>query len=214
MRHDRPVDRRPALGGHAVQGKVFPGDVPGGVEVRVEREAASFTGEKALVLAVGACREPTLRAALACLPRIDGLDAATSRFGFVFEKGLELFVTPSVMPAPLALAALLSGGADAFEVLQHDHGPFADHLHDPLGEGVVAIAPEPLLPMPEAPKMALGGGSAFGLEIAFEPEVPFFDLLPACLAQEHIPGRDRRPVDAKINADNLSRRDERLVGQG
>ena len=52
MRYDRPVDRRPARGGHATLSKVFPGYVPGGVEVRVERKAASAADEKALVLAV------------------------------------------------------------------------------------------------------------------------------------------------------------------
>ena len=214
MRYDRPVDRRPAQGGHAVLSKVFPGYVPGCVEVRVEREAAITAGEKALVLAVGSCCKPTLRATLAGLSRIDGLDAATSRRCLIFEKGFELLVAPPMVPAPLALATLLGGGANALEVFQHDHGPVAGHIYDPLGEDVVTIAPEPLLPVPDAPKMAPGGGSAFGLKIAFEPEIPFFDFLPASFAQEDIPGRNRWAVDSKIHADGLSRRGKRLVRQG
>ena len=214
MRYDRPVDRRPARGGHATLSKVFPGYVPGGVEVRVERKAASAADEKALVLAVGSCCISALRATLACLPRVNSLDAATSRFGLVFEEGFELLVAPPMVSAPLALATLLGGGANALEVFQHDYGPVAGHIYDPLGEDVVTIAPEPLLPVPDAPKMAPGGGSAFGLKIALEPEIPFFDFLPTSFAQEDIPGRNRWAVDSKIHADGLSRRGKRLVRQG
>ncbi len=213
MRYDRPVDRRPAQGGHAVLGKVFPSYVPGGVEIRVERKAAIAADEKALVLAVGSCCKPTLRATLAGLSRIDGLDAATCRRCLIFEKGFELLVAPPMVPAPLALATLFGGGADALEVFKHDHGPLAGHVHDSFGKNMVAIAPEPLLPMPDAPKMAPGGGSAFGLKIAFEPEIPFFDFLPACFAQENISGRDRWTIDAEIHADSRSRRGKGLVGQ-
>lgn len=214
MRYDRPVDRRPAQGGHATLSKVFPGYISGGVEIRVKRKAASAADEKALVLAVGACCVSAFRTALACLPRIDSLDAATGRLGLIFEKGFELFVAPPMVSAPLALTTLFGGGADAFEVFQYDHGPVAGHIHNPSGEDVVTIAPEPLLPMPDAPKMAPGGGSAFGLKIAFEPEIPFFDFLPACFAQKLVSGRDRWSVNSKIDADSLSRRKKGFVGQG
>jgi hypothetical protein len=73
---------------------------------------------------------------------------------------------------------------------------------------VVAILPKPSPPTRQLFQMPLGRLRAFGLEFALEPEIPLFNFLPFSLPEKTGVGRNSRSVDAEINPDNATGRNE------
>jgi hypothetical protein len=86
FRHDRQVDRRP-VSFRLAEGKVFPGYVPGAVEVGVDLISARLAPEEGLCRAVAPMHMSALAATLAGVPGIDGDHDVACRFRLVFMYG-------------------------------------------------------------------------------------------------------------------------------
>ena len=192
--------RRPDTLGHAKGAKVFGPDIPGRVEVGVEREAARPATEQRLCLSVGPVGVSASRAGLAGLPWVDNDDPGAEPFRFVFDKGPQLLEAPAVEPPALFLAGLCSF-ADIGQVLQNDGCPGGSRGDDVFGEDVVAVAPESSLASREDFKAAFGRLGSFGLKFAALTENPVFGVFPPAFSEKFAIAGDRRAVDPEINAD-------------
>jgi hypothetical protein len=206
--HDRQVDGLPANIGLADAGKVFPDDIPGAVQVGIDLVSALSAPKDGLRRPIAAMHMPTLAATLAGVSGTDGLHDRADGLGFVGDKASKLGIAPPVMATPLAPTSLLGARADLGQVLDHDHATRSRALDNPLGENVVAIPPKQSLSAAHFLQMPLGRFRAFGLEFALEPEIPRFNLLPFSLPEELGVGCNSRPVDAEIDTNNATGRNE------
>jgi hypothetical protein len=187
---------------------VFPGDLPGTVKVGVDLVSARLAPKEGLRRAVAPMHMSTLAATLAGVPGVDGLHDRADILSFVGGEASKLGIAPTVMPTPLAPPSLLGACADLGQVLDHDHAARPCALDNLFGENVVAIPPKQSLSAAHLFQMPLGRFRAFGLEFALEPEIPRFNLLPFSLPKELGGGCDGWSVDAEVNPDDATGRNE------
>ena len=171
-------------------GKVFSGDVPGGVKVGVKLKPALLAPEHRLRAAVGAVNMPTAGAGLGCVAGVHPSHGVPLRFCLILQEGAELGEAPGVQAAVGLPAPLFSPAPDVHQVLHHDGSAGGDRINDAPGEHVVAVPPEAVNLPGQFAQVAFGRGGAFGLEVATEPEVPVVYFPPATGAEEMVVGRD------------------------
>ena len=201
---DRRVDGAPAGIGCTNLGKVFPSDVPRGVEIGVHHVSAFAALECRLRLAIPTMRVRTPSTTLTRVPRIDNLNLAAQIFGLVLDKGAKLRETPRVMPPPMLATALLCTGTNLREILQDDNAAGTHALNDPLAQNVIAVAPKPFADMADFFQVPLCRLRAFGLQPANKPEIPLICFFPPSLAEEHRVRGNGGAIDSKVYAHDVS----------
>jgi len=204
MRHDRPVDRRPASVGCTNAGQVLRGDVSGANEVGVQSEAAIPAAELGLGATIVAIDAPTTRAGLRGVSRVHSDHDAAFLLGLVGKEGAQLGEAPAVDTAVLFTFALFDPCADVLEVFHDDDAAGGDGVDDLPTELVVQVAPEPKLFALQPSDMPTGRTGAFGLQGTTEPKVPCFELAPAALPEEFVVRRNGRADKAEVHANNLA----------
>ena len=200
--HDRLV-AQPASRVLAHAGMVLGRDIPSAIQVSIEMIPTLPTNECALRTTVVAGTMPAAATPLRSMSRIDRDHRTTPFFGLVLDFGFEACKRPR-MHAAFCLAAPpgLRSFADVFEVFQHDRCARLGRRHDLLTEDVVGIFSEAGAPTLQLPQMSFGAFCAPFLQRTNELEVTPLNRFPAPLAQEMVIRRDRRAIDAQVNANH------------
>ncbi len=177
-RRIRLVDGQPAGPRPAGAGTVRGGDVPGTVQVGMQRVAARATLKQGPGTAVGPRGMPASRAPLRGVPGVHLGHRTTPLLRLVRDELLELCEAPSVEATILLAFPLSDPGTDAGEPLHRDHAAWGRAVDDLLAELVIAVPPEPALPTPEPTEVARRALGPAPLKHTPEPEVPCLDRSP------------------------------------
>lgn len=197
--HDRPVDRRPASSAHGRAGKVVVSDVPGRVQVGVQREAALSADKLALRTSVASRYVSAFVALLACVAWVTKVYADTPSECLVQQETFEPGKAPRVETTSLLLAGLHTI-SDIGQVFQDDGCAGLLGPDDALGEHMVTVFAETVEPSAELFEMSLGRFGAFRLKLPAQSEGTGLDFTPAALAEEQGSADHGRTFDPEVYA--------------
>ncbi len=173
-------------------------DVPGGMQVRVEGEAALLAAEVAPPRTVGLLPVPATAALLT------GVAGGYRGHGPTHQRRLVAREGPRV-PAPTLPFAPLQACADVGQLLA-DQGRAGRHgLDQPLGQHVVAVPAETFLAAGHLAPVPLGRPWAFRLKSTAQAERTGLDFPPRALPEELGLGSCGGAHHAQINTDHRSR---------
>lgn len=165
--------------------------------------------EKTLRTAIGAMLMPAPRAHLRSVARVYPLYAHTPLLCFVKRQGVELGKGPT-MQFPLIIDVLvllaashLGGISDVGQVLKDDGAARGSILDDALGEDMITVPVESLLPLRKLLQVTFRGLCSFGLEFSPEAKVTAVNLFPMFRAKKLMLGGHSRSREAKINSDHF-----------
>ena len=183
-----------------------PGNIPGGIPVRVCFVSARLTPELLLSRAIGLIREPADKAGLRGIGGVNGLHRHARALGLVADKALQLPKRPVVQPLPLALGGL-NPLADVLEVFKRNGPRGAFSLgNDAFRNRVIGNGLKPALFAGELLKPARGGTSADGLQ-----DAPARGVVSAYSL--NLRATERCPVAVSRNIDNTQVNAQNTVGR-
>ena len=160
--------------------------------------------KRGLSPAVVAGYTPTSAASLTGLAGVNHNDLASSRFGLIFNKTLELSKAPGVESAAGLSMIDLDSISDVSEVFKNDSSTRFNIPDNRGGNNVVTIPSEALFAPSEASKMPFGTLRTIGLQITFKAKDKFDYFFLMTVPMKAVIGTDGRSCNPQINPDSLA----------